>query len=91
MNAGQPQQRDTEDTRSGGSSAARLAELVAQLTDCSPEQALALMKSLAAAKTPDALMIASDIASAVMNLLVRPLLTTAFIVLYYDAKARRGR
>jgi hypothetical protein len=56
-----------------------------------PEQAMALMKSLSKAKTPDALMIVSDIVSAVINLLVRPLLTTSFIVLYYDAKARLGR
>src|SRR4051812_13048395 len=56
-----------------------------------PEQALALMQSLSQAKTPDALMIASDIASAVMNLVLRPLLAASFIVLYYDAKARRGR
>jgi hypothetical protein len=53
-----------------------------------PEQAIALMKSLSEAKTPDALMIASDIASAVMNLILRPLLAASFIVLYYDAKAR---
>ena len=57
----------------------------------SPEQAMALMESLSKAKTPDALMIASDVASALINLLVRPLLTTSFIVLYYDAKARAGK
>lgn len=57
----------------------------------SPEQAMALMESLSQAKTPDALMIASDVVSAVINLLVRPLLTTSFIVLFYDAKARLGR
>ncbi|HSV62950.1 MAG TPA: GYF domain-containing protein [Chthoniobacterales bacterium] len=56
-----------------------------------PEQALALMQSLSQAKTPDALMIASDITSAVMNLVLRPLLAASFIVLYYDAKARRGK
>jgi hypothetical protein len=56
-----------------------------------PEQAMALMQSLAQAKTPDALMIASDVASALMNLILRPLLAAAFIVLYYDAKARLGR
>ncbi len=56
-----------------------------------PEQAIALMQSLSQAKTPDALMVASDIASAVMNLILRPLLAASFIVLYYDAKARRGR
>jgi hypothetical protein len=36
-------------------------------------------------------MIASDIASAVMNLILRPLLAASFIVLYYDAKARLSR
>jgi hypothetical protein len=56
----------------------------------SPEQALAVVQSLAEAKTPDALMIASDVVSAVVNLLFRPLLAAAFLILYYDAKARRG-
>ena len=56
-----------------------------------PEQAMALVETLAQAKTPDTLMIMSDIVSAVINLVVRPLLTTSFIALYYDAKARRGR
>jgi len=56
-----------------------------------PEQAMAVMQSLSQAKTPDALMIASDIASAVMNLVLRPLLAASFIVLYYDARARAGR
>ena len=56
-----------------------------------PEDALALMQSLSQAKTPDPLMIASDVASAVMNLLVRPLLTIPFVLLYYDAKARLNR
>ena len=56
-----------------------------------PEQAIVLMRSLSQAKTPDALMIASDVASAIMNLILRPLLAASFIVLYYDAKARRGR
>jgi hypothetical protein len=56
-----------------------------------PEQAMALMKSLSEAKTPDTLMIASDVVSAVVNLILRPLLAASFIVLYYDAKARLGR
>ncbi len=56
-----------------------------------PEQARALVESLSQAKAPDTLMIVSDVVAAVMNLLVRPLLTTSFIVLYYDAKARRAR
>ena len=54
-----------------------------------PEQAMALMKSLSEAKTPDTLMLASDVVSALVNLLLRPLLAASFIVLYYDAKARR--
>lgn len=36
-------------------------------------------------------MTAADIVTAVLNLLLRPLLATSFIVLYYDAKARLGR
>jgi GYF domain 2 len=57
----------------------------------SPEQAMALVQSLAQAKTPDALMIASDVVSALVNLLFRALLAASFLVLYYDAKARAGR
>jgi hypothetical protein len=72
--------------------AAQLPFTLARLSGTeSPEQAMALMQSLAQAKTPDALMIASDVVSAVVNLLLRPLLTASFIVLYYDAKARLGR
>jgi uncharacterized protein DUF4339 len=56
-----------------------------------PEQALAVVKSLSEAKTPDALMIASDVVSALVNLVFRPLLAASFIVLYYDAKARYRR
>jgi hypothetical protein len=56
-----------------------------------PEQALALMRKLAESQTPDALVIAADIATAVMNLLLRPVLAAAFVVLYYDARARAGR
>ncbi len=56
-----------------------------------PEQALALVQTLSQAKAPDALMIAADIAAALINLIVRPLLAASFIVLYYDAKARYSR
>jgi GYF domain 2 len=56
-----------------------------------PEQAMALIQALSEAKTPDALMIASDIVTAVLNLLLRPFLAAAFLVLYYDAKARAGK
>jgi hypothetical protein len=55
-----------------------------------PEQAMVLMQTLSQAKTPDALMIASDVASALVNLVLRPLMAASFIVLYYDAKARAG-
>ena len=54
-----------------------------------PEQALSLMRQVA--QTPDALMIASDIATAVLNLILRPILAAAFVVLYYDAQARFGK
>jgi hypothetical protein len=52
---------------------------------------MALMEKAAQSSTPDALMIAADIATAATNLLLRPLLTAAFVVLFYDAKARSGR
>jgi hypothetical protein len=35
-------------------------------------------------------MIASDVLSAAVNLVLRPLLAISFVVLYYDAKARFG-
>lgn len=53
-----------------------------------PEQAMALMQELSKSQKPDGLMIAADIATAVLNLLLRPLLGAAFVVLYYDARAR---
>jgi hypothetical protein len=56
-----------------------------------PEQAMELMRSLSQAKTPDALMVASDVLGAVVNLILRPLLAISFLILYYDAKARLGR
>ena len=56
-----------------------------------PEEAMALMQKMAQSQTTDALMIAADIATAALNLLLRPLLAGAFVVLYYDAKARSGR
>ncbi|HYJ04724.1 MAG TPA: GYF domain-containing protein [Chthoniobacterales bacterium] len=56
-----------------------------------PEQAVALMQTLSQAKTPDPLMIASDVVSALVNLVLRPLMAASFIVLYYDAKARLGK
>lgn len=57
----------------------------------SPEQARALMETISQTTTPDALMIASDVASALVSLIFRPLLAISFLVLYYDARARLGR
>jgi hypothetical protein len=56
-----------------------------------PEQAMELMQKVAQSPTPDPLMTAADIATAVMNLLLRPFLAASFVVLYYDARARAGR
>lgn len=56
-----------------------------------PEEAVALVQKIAESPGPDALMIAADIAAAALNLFLRPLLAAAFVVLYYDAKARSGR
>ena len=56
-----------------------------------PEQTAALIQEMAQSQTPDALMMAADIASAAINLLLRPLLAVAFVVLYYDARARSDR
>ena len=56
-----------------------------------PDEAMALMRTLSQAKTPDTLMIVGDVASALVNLLLRPLLAASFVVLYYDARARAGR
>ena len=56
-----------------------------------PEEAMALARTLAEAKTPDTLAILADVASAGLSLLMQPLLAAAFIVLYYDARARAGK
>ena len=57
----------------------------------SPDEAMALMQTISQAKTPDTLMIVADVLSAIVNLLLRPLLAASFVVLYYDARARSGR
>jgi hypothetical protein len=56
-----------------------------------PDEAMALMQTISQAKAPDTLMIVADILSAIVNLLLRPLLAASFVVLYYDARARAGR
>jgi hypothetical protein len=55
------------------------------------EETMALMKKMTESQTPDALMLAAAIATAAVNLLLRPLLAVVFVVLYYDARARSGR
>jgi len=49
------------------------------------------MKKMTESHATDGLMLAAAIATAAVNLLLRPLLAVVFVVLYYDAKARSGR
>jgi len=55
------------------------------------EETMALMKKMTESHAADGLMLAAAIATAAVNLLLRPLLAVVFVVLYYDAKARSGR
>ena len=55
------------------------------------EETMALMKKMTESHATDGLMLAAAIATAAVNLLLRPLLAVVFVVLYYDAKARSGR
>lgn len=57
----------------------------------STAEAMALAQNLSETKTPDTLMILADVASSLVNLFLQPLLAAAFVVLYYDARARAGR
>lgn len=52
-----------------------------------PNQAIALAQQLASAPRHDALTIAANVAAAMFHVLLRPLLASAFVILYYDAKA----
>ncbi len=54
----------------------------------SPDDALNLVQNLANAPAPDAMMIASYIFSSFIQVLLRPLLGIAFVILYFDTKAR---
>lgn len=56
-----------------------------------PQEAVALARTLAESESPDLLMIMADLASAALNLFMQPLLAAAFVVLYYDARARAGK
>lgn len=55
------------------------------------EQMMAIMRKMSEAQTPNGLLMAANIAAAVVNLLLRPILAAAFAVLYYDARARSGK
>lgn len=54
-----------------------------------PDEAMLLMEKMSQSRDP--LMLVADLATAALNLILRPLLAAAFVVLYYDAKARSGR
>jgi GYF domain 2 len=52
------------------------------------DQVVSLAQSLAEAKRPDALTIASSAIGSLLHAVLRPLLAASFVVLYFDAKAR---
>jgi hypothetical protein len=52
-----------------------------------PAQAMAMAQQLASAPRNDTLTIAANVTSALLHLLLRPLLAASFVLLYYDAKA----
>ncbi len=56
-----------------------------------PEEAMALARAVAEAKTPDTIAVIADVASAALNLLLQPLLAVVFVVLFHDARARSGK
>jgi len=51
-----------------------------------PEEMLAMLQNLSAAKTADAMLIASATLGACVHALVRPILGIAFVLLYFDAR-----
>jgi hypothetical protein len=53
-----------------------------------PEEIFSVLQNLANASAPDAMTITSYVFSAIIHTLLRPLLGIAFVVLYFDAKAR---
>lgn len=55
----------------------------------SVEQVTALMQNLLHAPAPDALTIATYVCSSLLHAVLRPLLGITFVLLYFDAKARR--
>jgi hypothetical protein len=53
MSAGQPKQPDPQEASARRPSTSRLAELVAHLTDCSPEQAVAAVEAVKTGEPAD--------------------------------------
>jgi hypothetical protein len=52
-----------------------------------PEQMLAVLQNVNAAKTPDAMLIVSGAVASLLHALVRPIFGIAFVLLYFDARA----
>ncbi len=51
-----------------------------------PEELLALVRNLEAARTPDVMLIVSAIVSTLLRALLRPFFAIAFVLLYFDAR-----
>ena len=71
------------------SAAIELPFMVARLQGITSfEQAYAMMQSLANAPAPDGMTIATYVLSSLVHAALRPLLGIAFVLLYFDARAR---
>lgn len=71
------------------SSGAELPFLLVRLQGVTrPDEVYSLLQNLAAAPAPDAMTIASYLFSSFIHALLRPMLGIAFVILYFDAKAR---
>jgi hypothetical protein len=76
----------------GFSFAAELPFLVARLQGVSTiEEGRAVVQALANASAPDALTIATYVLSTLVHALLAPIIGIAFVLLYFDAKARLTR
>ena len=56
-----------------------------------PSEGLALAQRMAASPPADALTLGANVTTALLHLLLRPLLIAAFVVVYYDARAGDSR
>jgi len=71
----------------GLSAGAEIPLVLSKLQSVStPEEMLAMLQNLSAAKTADAMLIASATLGACVHALVRPILGIAFVLLYFDAR-----